>query len=461
MRILMLSQFYPPVAGGQERHVQALAAALAGRGHTVDIVTIATPATCSANVEEQADGVTRPAVRVHRVATTAQRLRRLHSDPERPHSPPVPDPGMVGAITAMLAAGDYDVVHAHDWTVQSALGPARRARIPIVVTLHDYGEVCATKRLVYDGTACPGPSVRRCARCTAAHYGASGPAVAAANFVAAAVRRRAVAEFLPVSTAVAEASGLASAGVAFTVVPNFVPDELVSAVPPGAPAADAPILFAGDATRDKGVGVLCDAYRRLVSPPQLVLAGRLVRGDVLELPAGARAFGLIDHEAVMDLMRGARLVAVPSICPDPCPTVVLEAMAAARPIVASATGGIVDLVDDGVTGLLVPPGEPARLAGAIAQLLADEAMAIAFGRAGAERVRRFTASAVVGQVEAAYERALGASGHRSVDTPRWVPGVGWRRLRYAGLPFGDNKGVTGFDSGRRGGRSEPWSPDPR
>ena len=60
-------------------------------------------------------------------------------------------------------------------------------------------------------------------------------------------------------------------------------------------------------------------------------------------------------------MQTASVVAVPSIVPDCCPTVILEAMALARPVVAAASGGIVDLVDDGVTGLLVPPGDPDAL----------------------------------------------------------------------------------------------------
>ena len=88
---------------------------------------------------------------------------------------------------------------------------------------------------------------------------------------------------------------------------------------------------------------------------------------------------------------------------DACPTVLLEAMAVGRPVVAAASGGIVDLVDDGVTGLLVPPGDPAALATALSTILDDPRRASAMGRAGLERVRPFTASAVVGRLEELYD----------------------------------------------------------
>ena len=79
-------------------------------------------------------------------------------------------------------------------------------------------------------------------------------------------------------------------------------------------------------------------------------------------------------------MQTACVVVVPSIVPDCCPTVVLEAMAVGRPVVAAASGGIVDLVDDGVTGLLVPPGDPDALSTALSAVVDDRDTAAAMGR---------------------------------------------------------------------------------
>jgi glycosyltransferase involved in cell wall biosynthesis len=100
------------------------------------------------------------------------------------------------------------------------------------------------------------------------------------------------------------------------------------------------------------------------------------------------------------------VVIVPSIVLDACPTVVLEAMAAGRPVVASSSGGIVDLVEDGVTGTLVPPGDVVALARALTSMIEDPAMAMAMGRNGLERVRAYTASAIASQVESVYREAV-------------------------------------------------------
>jgi glycosyltransferase involved in cell wall biosynthesis len=83
-------------------------------------------------------------------------------------------------------------------------------------------------------------------------------------------------------------------------------------------------------------------------------------------------------------------------------------MAAGRPVVATTSGGIVDLVVDGQTGLLVPPGDAPALAGALARLLREPQTAAAFGAAGWERSRQFTIGALVERIEAMYLDAIAA-----------------------------------------------------
>jgi glycosyltransferase involved in cell wall biosynthesis len=95
------------------------------------------------------------------------------------------------------------------------------------------------------------------------------------------------------------------------------------------------------------------------------------------------------------------------------PNVVLEAMASGLPIVATNVGGLPEVVNPGQTGLLVPPKEPARLAQAILQLLADEELRRAFGRAGRERVvREYSFNRMVRRYEVLFDALLAQKGSR-------------------------------------------------
>jgi glycosyltransferase involved in cell wall biosynthesis len=393
VRVLMVTQFYPPILGGQEVHVRHLAHALVDSGHHVEVVTIATDGPGGTTL----DG----ALPVHHIRTTAQRLPRVYAESDRPHAMPIMDPGFRSAITRLLDTGKFEIVHAHDWSVASVIGPAHHAGVPVVLTQHEYSHVCATKRLMRGGVdVCPGPAPIACMRCASAWYGpVLGPGVALTNALARRTRNKHVDAFIPVSSVVASLTELPGRSP-YVVIPNFVPDDLLANEP--APTPDGPIVFAGLLSRDKGIEVLLEAHRRLGGARRLVLAGRSLDDTPLELSGDVELRGLLDHSSVIDLMRTACLVVVPSIVQDCCPTVVLEAMAVGRPVVAANSGGIVDLVDDGVTGLLVPPRDPVALSTALASLLDDPQRASAMGVAAHARARSFTASAVVGRMEEVY-----------------------------------------------------------
>jgi starch synthase len=86
------------------------------------------------------------------------------------------------------------------------------------------------------------------------------------------------------------------------------------------------------------------------------------------------------------------------------PKVVVEAMACGKPVVATRTGGIPELVDDGETGLLVSFGNPEELAGRLISLLEDEEIMTSMGRKGRERVEKmFTWHAVAERIKATYD----------------------------------------------------------
>lgn len=405
MRILQLSQFYRPVIGGEERHVETLSQCLAARGHEVTLLTFATQGDAGVSVDA--------GVRVVRVKPMAARVPGLYSDASWPHAMPVSDLSVSRAVAAEIRRSRPDVAHAHNWIVNSALAPLRRAGVPLIQTLHDYGQVCATQRLMWRRRAeCTGPEVRKCLGCSREKFGLlRGTATVLGNGVMSRRRSTTVQKFIAVSTAVArgvapQANGSSiSCGVASEVVANFIPDaQVLDKAPLNGP--DAPITFVGDLSRDKGVHILLAAYSQLGVAPSLQLIGRITPETPQSLPAGAHATGPLPHSRVIDYVRSGQLLIAPSTWQEPCPTVVLEGMAAAKPVIASRIGGITDMVDDGKTGILVPPADPEALSSAIRRLLSDKDLAHSMGLAGRDRARQFTVTAIVDRLERLYSEQL-------------------------------------------------------
>jgi len=110
---------------------------------------------------------------------------------------------------------------------------------------------------------------------------------------------------------------------------------------------------------------------------------------------------------VPEVLRASDVVLLPSIHGENLPTVLMEAGACGRPVVASDVGGISDIVADGETGLLVPPGSVPGVAAAVLRLLDDPALAARMGAAGRRRVEeRFDARRWAGHLREVYEEAV-------------------------------------------------------
>jgi glycogen synthase len=424
MRILLLAQFFPPDIGGEERHVFNLANTLAERGHRVAVATqrmVDVP-----DQETLASGV-----RVHRFATAAMRLPGIYST-SRTHHPPVPDPLGVRELARITRQERPQVVHAHNWIVNSAVALCRSSRagprFGLVLTLHDFSHVCATKRLIRRGSVCEGPAVARCLTCATVRYGpAAGPLTAAATALMRPWKNRAIDHVVCVSNAVAEGNHVQ--GQDISVIPNFVPDEEIvlgragdavpgraEDIPPSLPKEEF-LLFVGELSGDKGVPTLLRAYESLgTKRPRLLLVGRRTPDAPTRLPDGAEMCAEWPHEHVMAAFRRCLFAVLPSICLDACPTTVLEAMASGRPVVATTTGGIVDMIVDGENGLLVPPGNERELAEAVARLLNDSDLRVRLAAGARECVQRFTASAVVERLEAVYAQVAPRNSGTSTKT---------------------------------------------
>ncbi len=302
--------------------------------------------------------------------------------------------GVLGAWRVCRAARPrYDIVHVH-WPVPNALfgWMARRACGARIVTLW-YG---AELRLAKGSMAFLGRFVRWA-------LSISDQVVAISSYTA-----REIAELSPVPVRV----------IPYTI--GFEGDGAREGVAVAGLRGDFAILFVGRLVERKGVRHLIEAMRLL--PPgrraRLVIVGDGPERSALE--AQARRDGLVERVefrgrvSESDLKRAYReasVLVLPAIVDARGDTeglgvVLLEAMSCGVPVIGSDLGGILDIVANGETGLLVPPAHPAALAAALERLAADPALAARLGESGRRHVReRFSWPAIVAQWEACYAAA--------------------------------------------------------
>lgn len=424
MHILQVSDFFRPVIGGLERHVETLSRELVRLGHTVTIVTLQTG---ESPTEETLDGV-----QVLRIRGWSSGLKALHAQAERPFHPTVPDPGAVAALRRVVRSERPDVVHSHSWLQYSYFPLHRQQRGPAhVVTLHDYGLACAKKTLqqvtsrmanvnkpspeLSDADSsrhCSGPRLAKCLACAPDQYGVlKGTAVTVGLRGSRFLNTRAD-RYIALSAAVAEGSRRALRGdeeivVIPTMVPNHLP-ALAESTPRPAflPPEDGYIMFVGALGRHKGLDVLLEARRRMRNRRPLVLIGT-PRPDTprIDDPDIVIAHNVPSAQVMASWMRAAVAV-VPSVWQEPMGQVAIEAMLVGRAVVASDVGGLRDVVEDGATGLIVPPGEPGALAAALDQLLDDPETRQRMGETGRKRAGRYLATSVTPRVIEVFEEAL-------------------------------------------------------
>ena len=147
-----------------------------------------------------------------------------------------------------------------------------------------------------------------------------------------------------------------------------------SVVPPEDPPH---VLYVGRLSEEKGIHELLEATEGL---PRVIVGDGPLRDRVRE------AIGFVEPSALRDHFQRAAVVACPSRR-EGYGVVAREAMAYGRPVVAAAVGGLTDAVEDGVTGLLVPPRDPAALRSAIERLLGDSALRERLGAAARTKAR--------------------------------------------------------------------------
>jgi glycogen synthase len=177
------------------------------------------------------------------------------------------------------------------------------------------------------------------------------------------------------------------------------------------------VLFVGRITDQKGVFDLVEAAGALPGDVQVVLCAAApdtpeiearLRHTVAGRPAIRWIGEMLPVDDMVQLYAHAAVFCCPSVY-EPFGIINLEAMACEVPVVASAVGGILEVVEDGVTGLLVPPSRPGELAAALNAVLSDGERARAMGRAGRARVERlFSWSSIAARTAALYADAIEA-----------------------------------------------------
>ena len=398
MRVALLSEHADPLAalgsseaGGQNVHVGALGTALAAAGHRVEIFT-------RRQSPEDPD-----------VVTMAPGVDVVHV-PAGP-AEPVPRDDLLPLMPAFGAWLRHrwstgpapDVVHAHFWMSGVAgLPVCRRLGIPFVQTFHALGSV---KRR-HQGDADTSPPGRRALELKLA--------------------RGADAVVATCSDEVDELARMGAGSARIRVVPCGVD---LSVFGPDGPAWPRPaggrhrIVCLSRLVERKGIDTMVAAMGRVKDADLLVAGGPPT--DRLTLDPDARRLlersmawgvadrvqllGRVDRADVPALLRSADLlVTVPAY--EPFGIVPLEAMACGIPVVASAVGGMLDTVTDGVTGVHVRPGDIAGLARVVRELLADPRRRRDLGDAAAVAARRYSWRRVADETAAVYAAVCDGSG---------------------------------------------------
>ncbi|EKV29551.1 Glycosyltransferase [Caenispirillum salinarum AK4] len=304
-------------------------------------------------------------------------------------------------LAERVAAARPDIVHVQNFF--PALSPlvhrtAARLGVPVVQSVRNWRLVCPAATRFRTGRpcdACAGHAIawpalgRPCWRDSRTATAGAAAALGLHRLIG--TWRRCVRAFVCPSAAVAD---MLPAFWPRAVVPNMT--EAAAAGPGGGA-----IIYAGRLTPEKGVGLLADAWARFRGLPPLHVLGDGPARVTLEGQPNIVLLGQRPHAEVLERLAAARAVVVPSLWPEPFGRVVIEAAARGTPAIVSSAGGLPDLVEDGVTGFIVPAGSSAAIAGAVQGL--HPAMRTA---ARAAFSRRFAAPVVAPRLLEVYRSCL-------------------------------------------------------
>jgi phosphatidyl-myo-inositol alpha-mannosyltransferase len=382
------------------RHVEALAEEFLGRGHDVRVLAPVDPPGRVSRVLHRAGAEQRD---LADYVVPLGRTASFGANGSVSNLAPFPVGGVIAPRRAVRAE-EFDVIHVHEPVVplvgwNATLG----AKTPVVGTFHAY----STKALP--------------------------------NYIGNAVGARRLFNRLSARIAVSEAAawtGRRWYGGEYTIIPNGV--DVEAAPSDQFPAGEElKILFVGRPEERKGLPILLTAFGALVEhvPCRLTVIGA-DREDVLRYVADPDLLRFIDlrgrvsGESLWKELHEADLLCAPSLSGESFGMVLTEAFAAGTPVVASEIAGYSDVVENGVDGILVPPGDPQRLAEELQRIHHEPARLQAMGEAARRSAQRYAWPRVADQVTAVYEKAI--------DAPKPV-GANQRFAHWAGLRPADGE----------------------
>jgi glycosyltransferase involved in cell wall biosynthesis len=403
MNVLIVTDAFPPGAGGSGRSTAHLARALLKRNHRVRVVV----GRASKNLQRQSEWEEVPVSEVELPES------RFGNETER---------ARVFAAGLSAAAGEeaWDLTHAQHWLSAAATHDAL-PRLPSVVTVRDYWPVCAWSTKLSGTEPCPGCSYSRRVVCVCRRHPFLWPAAPFVPFLVGAVlsrRRRHLAEasaVISVSRYVARQLEQ-ELGVRSRVVPNFVDadalDEAVADAHPS-PAETHPglddgyVLFVGKLEANKAPDLLIPVLEEAKCNLPLVVAGTgalesELRSQAARASRDVRFLGWVPEDEVLHWTRHASAVLFPSRWQEPLSRVLLDALGLGAVLVVEPTGGTEDLVVDGKSGLAGTG--VSSLAAALRRVLDEPGLSRKL-RDGAKRRARenFSESHVMALLESVYQ----------------------------------------------------------
>jgi glycosyltransferase involved in cell wall biosynthesis len=385
VRVLLVSEVYPPRAGGAGWSTRALALGLREAGHSVSVVT-----TSPGPADD--DGLD---------------VRRLFARGRKRLAVP-------RAFAAHVAGEPDAVLHAqHSLSALGCLAGERPSRV--AVTVRDHWPVCFWSTRISRGALCPQCGTLPMTRCVEGRIAAPGPlrwgAIPYMKGDLAAKRsalRRAGAT-LAVSRAIAEE--LCYARIPrVEVLPNVVDaaeTRAIAAAEPSVPLPDRFLLFVGKLEENKGARLLVPAVAAARTGLPLVVLGEGSLAHALKFEAASAGLTLVlrgwaHRDDVLRAMARATAIVFPSLWPEPLSRVLLEALALGTPVAAMDTGGTREILEDEESGLLVP--DAAALPDAVARVALDEALRRRLAEGARHRAEAFSPSALIPRYEAVYRR---------------------------------------------------------
>lgn len=385
MKIALVSEVYPPRAGGAGWSTRALALALRRAGHEVSVLT-------SSPGPADLDGL---------------RVVRLQAEGRKRLALP-------RLFARALRDEQADVVHAqHSLAALGALAGPQSGRV--AVTVRDHWPVCFWSTRISQGALCPQCSLANMRRCVRGRVpGPAWLAWGAIPYMRAdlLLKRRALRRAgatLAVSAAIADE--LRAAGLPrVEVLPNLVDAEetrALAASQPGLPLPERFLLFIGKLEDNKGARLLVPAVAEAATGLPLVVLGEGSLHHTLKFEAAQRGVEVIlrgwaQRDDVLRAMARAQALVFPSLWPEPLSRVLLEALALGTPVAAMDTGGTREILVDGESGLIVK--DAAGLGEAVRRLATDEALRARVVAGARARAARFSPALLLPRYEAVYRR---------------------------------------------------------